>query len=154
TTAINTSTITSTGTQTYDGVVVLGADANLTGSTVTNLGTVTGSSHSLTITGNAVFGNDLADTLTGLTTLHVTGTAAINTNTIISSGTQDYDGAVTIGTDTNLSGSTITTKDTVAGGSHSLTITGKAVFGNGAADTVTGLTTLHVTGTTTVNTSN
>src|SRR6185312_5230146 len=111
-----------------------------TASTVTTLGTVTGGSHSLTITGNAVFGNAVADTVTGLTTLLVTGTTAINTNAITTSGTQDYDGAVTLGADANLTGSTVTTLGTVTGGSHGLTITGNAVFGNAAADTVTGLT--------------
>src|SRR5205085_1058028 len=138
---------------TYDGAVTLGADTNLTGAAGKTVEKGAGGSHALTVTGNAVFGDATTDTLTGLTTLHVTGSTAINTDTITSSGTQTYDGAVTLGADTNLTGATVTTLDTVAGASHALTVTGNAVFGNSAADTVTGLTTLHVTGSTSINTS-
>ncbi len=154
TSQINTSNITSTGAQTYAGTVTLGTDTNLTGSTVTFNSPVIGANHALTVTGNAVFGDAAGDTVTGLTTLNVTGTSQINTNTVSSSGTQTFDGTVTLGTDTNLAGSTVTFNSPVVGVAHALTITGNAVFGDNAADTVTGLTTLNVTGTSQINTSN
>ncbi len=108
TSQINTSNVTSSGTQTFDGTVTLGTDTNLTGSTVTFNSPVVGAAHGLTITGNAVFGDNAADTVTGLTTLNVTGTSQINTSNVTSSGTQTFDGTVTLGTDTNLTGSTVT----------------------------------------------
>ncbi len=76
--------ITSTGAQTYAGTVTLGTDTNLTGSTVTFDSPVVGAAHGLTITGNAVFGDNASDTVTGLTTLNVTGTSQINTSNMTS----------------------------------------------------------------------
>ncbi len=108
TSQINTSNVTSSGTQTFDGTVTLGTDTNLTGSTVSFNSPVVGANHSLTVTGNAVFGDAAADTVTGLTTLNVTGTSQINTSNITSTGTQTYAGTVTLGTDTNLTGSIVT----------------------------------------------
>ena len=72
-----------------------------------------GNAKTLTITGNAVLGDGAADTVTGLTTLSVSGTTAINTNTITSTGAQTYTGAVTLGSDTTLSGVAISLGDTV-----------------------------------------
>ncbi len=91
--------------------------------------------------------------MTGLTTLNVTGTSQINTSTVSSSGSQTFDGTVTLGTDTNLTGSTVTFNSQVIGANHALTVTGNAVFGDAAGDTVTGLTTLNVTGTSAINTA-
>src|SRR4029077_13051106 len=54
TTTVNSTTVSSTGTQTYDDVVTLGANVNFTGSTVSFLGGVTGGGHTLTVTGNVV----------------------------------------------------------------------------------------------------
>ncbi len=82
--------------------MTLGTDTNLTGSIVTFNSQVIGAAHGLTITGNAVFGDNASDTVTGLTTLNVTGTSQINTSNVTSSGTQTFDGTVTLGTDTNL----------------------------------------------------
>jgi hypothetical protein len=151
-TAINTSAISTTGTQIYDETVTLGTTSNLTGSTVTFNDPVVGANKGLTVTGNAVFGNAVGDTVTGLSSLHVTGTSLINTNAVTSTGTQTYDQTVTLGTTSNLSGSTVTFNDPVAGGGNALTVTGNAVFGNAAGDTVTGLSSLHVTGTSLINT--
>ncbi len=75
--------------------------------------------------------------MTGLTTLNVTGTSVINTSNITSTGAQTYAGTVSLGTDTNLTGSTVTFNNQVVGAAHGLTITGNAVFGDNAADTVT-----------------
>ncbi len=153
---INTTNITSSGTQLYTGNVTLGANAVLTGPTVTFNGTVSGATtFSLNVTGDAVFGNGAADTVTGLTSLTVTGASTINTTNITSSGTQLYTGNVTLGANAVLTGPTVTFNGTVSGATtFSLNVTGDAVFGNGAADTVTGLTTLTVTGASTINTTN
>ncbi len=115
---------------------------------------VIGANHALTVTGNAVFGDAAGDTVTGLSTLNVTGTSQINTSNITSTGAQTYAGIVTLGADTSLTGSTVTFNSQILGANHALTVTGNAVFGDAAGDTVTGLTTLNVTGTSVINTSN
>jgi hypothetical protein len=97
--------VTTGGTQAYDGQATLGASTTLTGSTVTFLDKVVGAGNGLTVTGDAVFGNAAADTVTGLSTLHVTGSSAINTDTVSSGGTQAYDGQATLGASTTLTGS-------------------------------------------------
>ena len=61
--------VTTSSTQLYTGNVTLGAATTLTGSTITTNGTIVGGTNSLTITGNAVFGDGTTDTVTGLTTL-------------------------------------------------------------------------------------
>ena len=95
--------VTTTGTQQYLENLTLGANTTLTGSTVTTGGTVNGSAgtgnNSLTVTGDAVFGNDSADNLSNLGGLTVTGTTAINAAAVTSTGDQIYQGAVTIGAD-------------------------------------------------------
>ncbi|WP_262965172.1 filamentous hemagglutinin N-terminal domain-containing protein, partial [Methylobacter psychrophilus] len=113
TTAINGGAITTTGAQTFGDNITLGANTTLSGSTITTNGTVAGGTHSLAIAGDAVFGNAATDIVTGLTTLLVSGTTAINTNTVTSSDTQGYSGAVTLGSDTTISGSGITFTDIV-----------------------------------------
>src|SRR5204862_293036 len=101
TTDLNGGTVQTTGTQTYHDSVVLSADTSLTASTATFNGTLSGlfggNNYSLAITGQAVFGDAAADTVTGLSTLLVSGTTAINTHMVSSSGTQTYSGNVTIG---------------------------------------------------------
>ncbi|MBV5303076.1 MAG: hypothetical protein JZU70_02575, partial [Chlorobium sp.] len=117
TTAINGGVVMTTGgTQVYSDNVTLGGNAVLTGTTVTTLGTVSGSDlYSLKVAGAAVFGDAAADTVTGLTTLEVTGTTAINTDTITTTGTQTYTGPVTLGVDSSLttSGDAIVFSSTV-----------------------------------------
>ena len=143
TTLINSSTVISSGVQTYNDAVTLGGDTSLLGTTTTFNGTVAGGTHSLDITGNAVFGDAGGDIVTGLSKLQVSGTTLINSSTISSSGVQTYNDAVTLGGDTSLFGTTTTFNGTVAGGTHSLDITGNAVFGDAGGDTVTGLSKLQ-----------
>ena len=158
---INGGAVTTTGVQTYGENATLGADTNLQGTTVTFSGTLNSAedaARTLTVTGAAVFTGAVGEDATGSTTLgklgslHVTGSSAIDGGLVTTTGAQAYDGAVTLGADTTLTGTTVTTQGTLAGATHSLEVTGNAVFGNGAADTVTGLTTLAVRGTTTINT--
>jgi len=156
TSTINTTTITTTGAQTYTGAVTLGADVVLTtDSIVTFNGTVAGNSKNLTITGDTVFGDEDTDTITGVKELTVTGTSTINTTTITTTGAQTYTGAVTLGADVVLTTDSIVTfNNKVIGDSNSLSITGDAVFGNDEDDdTVIGVNELAVTGTSTINTT-
>ncbi|MCP4090926.1 MAG: hypothetical protein GY746_14215, partial [Gammaproteobacteria bacterium] len=141
-----------TGTQTYNEAMTLGAATVLTGSTVTTKDVLAGGNHSLQVDGNAVFGDSVNDTLTGLTTLDVTGTTTVNTGTVTTSSTQDYADTLTLGEDVTLTGSTVSTAGTIVGVSHSLLMDGHAVIGDGTSDTVTGLTSLEVTNTSTINT--
>lgn len=256
TTAINGNSVsTGGGAQTYHDNVTLGADTQLTASSVTFNGTIVGNGNDLGITGNAVFGDAATDTVTGVAVLSVSGTTAINTNTVTTTGTQTYTGAatigatagtatltstntavlfgstlnlnsnlvveagtgaitftgavnggfaltanstgattfatavgnttplaslttnaggttalngstvntgagaqtyhdnVTLGADTLLTASTVTFHGTIGGNGNDLVITGNAVFGDAAADTVTGVDVLSVSGTTTINTN-
>jgi hypothetical protein len=78
TTHINTTGVTTTGTQTYNDAVTLGADTTLTGTTI-SFGSTVGNtaSHILAITGNAVFSGTVGAG-PALTSLTVSGTTAIN----------------------------------------------------------------------------
>ncbi|MDO8953770.1 MAG: hypothetical protein Q7V63_02875 [Gammaproteobacteria bacterium] len=150
---------TNTGVQTYAGLVTLNNNATLTatGSTLSLNGGVLGTSaltdHSLTISATTVnLGDGLgADSLTGLTTLAVTGATTINASNVTSSGTQAYTGAVRIGknnvpvTGPTLTGSTVTfngTVDSVADVANTLVITGNAAFNGLVGANATGVTTL------------
>src|SRR5204862_74239 len=115
-TAINGGSVNTNGTQTYNDDVTLGANTVVTATIATLNGTVTGASTSLSVTGNAIFGDAAADAVTGLTTLSVSGTTTINANTVTSSGTQTYTGAVTIGATAGTATLT-TTNSTVSFGS-------------------------------------
>jgi hypothetical protein len=61
---------------------------------------------------------------------------------VTSTGTQTYGGTLSLTENTTLTGSTVATQGTVEGAGKSLTITGNAVLGDGASDTVTGLSSL------------
>jgi hypothetical protein len=65
--------------------------------------------------------------VTGLTTLDVTGTTAINTTTVTSTGTQTYGGAVTLGANATLTGTAIDFTSTVTG-AQTLTINNSGLF--------------------------
>jgi len=86
-TAINGGSVRTSGAQTYNDAVTLGANSNLTCSTVTFARRWTmqrPTAHSLTVTGNAAF-NGVVGT-TALNSIHVTGTTADNTTAITTSG--------------------------------------------------------------------
>jgi mucin-19 len=140
TTQLDGGVITSTGTQTYQGAVTQSVDTVLTGSLVTFNSTFAGGSKSLAITGNAEF--DAA--ISGLSTLNVSGTTQLDGDSITSTGTQTYQGAVTQSVDNTLTGSLVTFNSTFAGGTKSLTITGNAGFDAAVSD----LSSLNVSGTT------
>ena len=143
TTAINGAGVATTANQTYNDNVTLGVAAvTLTGVDVTFNGTVDGPA-ALTVTASGVttFGDAAADTVGATTALlsittDAAGTTTINGASVRTSGTQVYNDAVTYTTDINFTGSTVTFNQALAGGANNLTITGNAVFGDAAADTV------------------
>ncbi|MBK5915005.1 hypothetical protein CCR84_11880 [Rhodocyclus purpureus] len=112
------------------------------GSTVRSKGTLAGGSKSLTIEGNAVLGNTVSD----LNSLTVTGTTKLDIGNLVTVGEQSYGGAVTLGADTTLAGSTVKMLGGVTGREHPLSIVGDAVLGG----TSSGLTTLTVSKSTTI----
>jgi len=131
---------TGTGTQKYNTAITVEEDLALTASTVTFAGALndSGVGTNLTISGNASFGGIVGGT--PLTSLTVTGTTAINTSSITTSGAQNYTGAVTLGTAsvslTSETPSTITFGSTINGaaaGTDSLTIANSSTVSFGGA---------------------
>jgi hypothetical protein len=162
-TAINTTEIDTTGTQAYTGAVTLGNNTTLSefppdsgvtfGSTVN--ATMAGA-QSLTVTGSP---NTIFDGVIGgsqaLSSLSVSGPTALNTRAVTTTGTQRYGGAVTLGNNSALTGSTVTLSsavDATTTGAQGLTITGNASFG-GIVGGGKALSALSVTGATAINTT-
>ncbi|QDT52113.1 hypothetical protein Pan44_01220 [Caulifigura coniformis] len=138
----------------FRGDLTLGRDLTLDAPDVLLGGNVIGTGHSLAIVGTAVLGNDAGDTFSGLASLTVTGPAAtIGAGSIETTGVQTYDAPVQLAADVSLTASVVTFLGQVVGGGHSLQIAGDASFGDDAADSVTGLSTLTVEGATTFHTS-
>ena len=95
---------------------------------------------------------DDAVTATSITT-DTEGTVKLNGQTVDTTGTQTYNDALSLGDNTTLTGSIVTTNSTLSGANHSLNVVGDAVLGDAAGDTVTGLTALAISGTAGINTS-
>jgi fibronectin-binding autotransporter adhesin len=140
-TAINTTGITTTGAQTYNDAVTLGANTTLTGSNMAFNGTLNGA-HALTVntTGTTTFGGIVGGItpLTSLTT-DAGGTTAINGGAITTSGAQIYNDDVTLGTATVLTttNSDITVAGTVNAGGNMLTLlagSGNVLLNNAGND--------------------
>ncbi|MFA6937226.1 MAG: hypothetical protein WCQ67_03245 [Treponema sp.] len=142
TTEINTTSITTTGTQTYTGAVLINTLTTLatTSSTVTFGSTVTGANSStLAITGNAVFGDGSGtDTVSALSSLSVSGTTTVSSSASVTSTvlTQSYTGDVTNnGTITGgtglitFSGDVTNTNCTITSGTGGITFTGSLTGG-------------------------
>ncbi|MFV3076809.1 filamentous hemagglutinin N-terminal domain-containing protein [Niveispirillum fermenti] len=90
--------VTSTGAQTYAGAVTLGDDVALSGGTVAFNGTIDGA-HALSVTGPVGFAGVVGgqQALSGLV---VRGAARVDGGAIDTTGTQHWEGAVTLGRDT------------------------------------------------------
>ncbi len=171
TSIINGGSIGTTGDQTYNDAVTLGADTTLTGNNITFNNTVdaaTSGEQSLTVnaSGNTTLGNEISDRVGGTNPLEfltadAPGTTVINTDQINTTGDQTYDDAVELGADTTLTGNNITfnnTVDAATSGEQSLTVnaSGTTTFGNEISDRVgetNPLTSLTIeNGTTGINT--
>ena len=146
--AINGGSVLTTGSQAYNGAVTLGAATTLGGSTVTFAQTLDGG-FDTTVSGNGVFGGVVGGT-TPLASLTVTGTSQINTAAISTAGLQNYQGGVTLGSDSTLTSanSTISFGATIDG-AQNLTVaapTGTITF-SGVVGGTTPLTSLTATAT-------
>ncbi|WP_114652545.1 beta strand repeat-containing protein [Polynucleobacter necessarius] len=111
--------ITTSSTQAYTGAVTLATgDIELTGTSATFSTTVTGGANALAITGNAVFNGSLSN----VTDLSVSGTAAINASSMSTTGSQSCTGAVTASVATTITASALTTGSTLAVSANNLTL--------------------------------
>jgi autotransporter-associated beta strand protein len=144
-----------TGAQTYDAAVTLTTSSALTASNVSfeaNVEDSTSGAHGLTIDGNAVFRDFVGDSVAPAS-LDVSGTTrlAISANT---TGSQTYQGAVTLSSNAIVAGSQATFDSTIdsAGGNWQLSVNGNAVF-DGVIGGTAQLGTLYVQGTTHLGTS-
>ncbi|WP_022681088.1 YDG domain-containing protein, partial [Sandarakinorhabdus limnophila] len=135
------------GTQTYGDAVALKSDMVVTGATVSFLAAVTGETHALTITGDAVLGNgDVTDTVTGVTTLNVSGASSIGASLIDTASSQTYTGAITLTADAVLKGVGLELGGSVDG-AKALTLTDSGTTKiSGAVGVGTSLTSLEVKG--------
>src|SRR4029077_11855838 len=142
---LNGGSVTTSGTQNYDGPVVLTSDALLTGTAITFLSTVDGA-HGLTATATGLTTFDGAvGTGTPLASLTVTNAADINGGSVAPTGGQNYDGAVTLSASALLTAGSIVFHDKVDGG-FGLTATATALTSfDGAVGSSTPLASLTVT---------
>jgi hypothetical protein len=157
--------IATSGDQTYAGAVTLGADTMLSGVNI-SLGSISGAGNDLTINGSgltsfngAVSGvSSLITDGLGITIVNapinagavlLSDPAVLNGGAVTTSGSQDYNAAVTLGANTTLSGSTVTFISTVDG-NRSLVVNGNVTFDGAVGDNAT-LQSLNVSGTSQLN---
>jgi filamentous hemagglutinin family protein len=110
TTLLTPASVTTTGSQQYDGMVTLaaGADESFSGSSIAFNSGLTGDGNNVTVNNNATFGavssishlqisaNATFNDTVGVDSLTVTGTTGVSSGAITTSGDQDYQGAVTL----------------------------------------------------------
>ncbi|MEI7781264.1 MAG: hypothetical protein WCJ18_04980, partial [Planctomycetota bacterium] len=130
--------VSTSGTQTYGGLVTLASSVELTATKATFAAGVAGTGNALKITGDA----DVQAAITGVSTFEVTGTSMLAAN-VSTSSTQDYGGLVTLASGVELTGSKITLDAGVTGTGNALKITGDA----DVQAAITGVSTFEVTGT-------
>ncbi len=106
---LNRANYVTTGSQSYNGAVVLGQNTTLTGSDVTFGGTLNSSNtagisdyRTLSINGNGIF-NGIVGATYALGSLDVSGTTAINSTSVRTKDNQTYNGVTTLGANTTLS---------------------------------------------------
>lgn len=151
TTSLDGGVVNTTGNQTYTGNATLGADTVLTSGGLVNFQGMLDGARSLAINGNADFDGAVGGT--ALTSLSVSGTTSMNATTVMTSGAQNYIGAVTLLSGTTINGVGITFGNTL-NGARTLVIndSGATVF-EGAIGGITPLTSLTTDtgGTTAIN---
>ena len=128
---VETDLVQTTGAQTYTyraTVSVASGPVDLSGGTVTFDSTLDGASD-LLVGGDAVFDGAVGSS-TPLGSLHVTGSADVNTGQVDTTGDQTYDGGVVLGSSVDLSGGTVTFGSQVHAGllGANLLVSGNAVF--------------------------
>ncbi|MGD0493403.1 MAG: YDG domain-containing protein [Steroidobacteraceae bacterium] len=144
---LNTSSITTTGAQSYGGAVALGANAALTGAGISVNGTVDGA---YALTANATSGtlslNGVVGGNTALTSLTGNGNAIVASG-VTTSGTQSYSANnVSLSGNYGTSGSDVTvTGPTTLTGDVNIATTGGNIAFSGATSTVNGAYSLTLT---------
>jgi filamentous hemagglutinin family protein len=141
--ALNGGAFTTTGAQTYGGAVTLGDNTALTGAAITFGGSLDGAfslelNDSGTTQFNGIVGGETP--LAALTT-DGAGTTEINTTAVTTTGAQGYGDALSLGSETTLTGTTITFAAPVTGTDINLTVNGSSdtiVINGGSVDTGTG----------------
>ena len=166
-TTLNGGGVTTTGDQSYTGVVTLGANTILASGTL-ELAAVTGGGKNLTLnnTGLATLNGAVSGvnslTADGSGTLLAKNTIAaanvtdsegttLSGGSVTTTGAQTYNGAITLGADTTLSGSTVGLNSTVDG-AQALTVNGTTTFG-GAIGNTKELTSITINGNLDINTT-
>ncbi|MGB3118138.1 MAG: autotransporter-associated beta strand repeat-containing protein, partial [Verrucomicrobiales bacterium] len=153
---LNTS-VTSTGDQTFNGAVHLGANSTVSGQDVTFNGTIDGAFALIVNTsGNGVstFGGAVgAGTALASVTTNADGSLLLNGGAVSTTGAQTYHENTTLGAGTVLAGSAVTFNGNLVGGGNDLTVNATTTaFGNASTDSVSGIGTLttNAAGTTTI----
>jgi len=129
---LNAGTITATGTQQYKDGVILGKTTTISGKNISFDDTIAGGGFDLSInsTGTATFsgaistlGNLVVSALSGIT---------LDAGTISTTGTQQYQSAVTLSKSTTINAGNLSFDSTIVGGGYNLNInaTGSATFSN------------------------
>jgi hypothetical protein len=132
--------------QSYGGPLQLFADTTLTGRVATG-GTVTGDGKAVTIDGDATLGDAADDTVTGISSLTVTGDAVVNASKVAATVIQTWKKQVTLGADATFENGVIWFQGSIVGAGRDLTLTGSSVvLGDDPTDSVTGVDDLVVTG--------
>ncbi len=117
--------ITTGGNILFNNPVTLTANVNsLTSATgnTTFFNTITGGGFSLATTTSGSGVTTFSNTVSGLSALTTTGSTAINTGSITTTDLQQYNGAITLGADTSLSGFGFIFGGSITGGGHNLTL--------------------------------
>ncbi len=140
--------VTTTGNQTYTGIVKLGSTAvtlDAGAGKVALNGGADGSSQNLTLvsTNTAADAIKTGAAITNVAVFTATGQATISAS-IGSTGAQSYSGPVTLSGNATLSGTTLGFDSTIDG-AHALTLTGTSVTFGGAVGGTTALSSLNVT---------
>jgi len=141
---------------TFGAVLLTAATTVATGSGKATFHATVNGAHALAV--NAAGTTRFAGAVGGTTPLvslvtDAAGTTQLADDTVTTTGDQTYGDPLALNASTTLTGSTVTTRGTLTGNGNALSIAGKAVFGDAAADGVTGVSSLSVTGDALVNTS-
>ncbi len=129
-----------TGTQTYHSAVTLGADTTMHGAGVYFGDTVDAAANgmqALEVQGSAFFSDDVGS-VRALSNLNVAGSAGLYGGLVRTSGTQNYEGAVTLGNNLLMQGIGVSFHDSVDAaedGAQSLLVNSNALFGGAVGET-------------------
>ena len=144
--------VTTTGTQTYNNTVTLGADTILTssgGTDITFAKTIDGAqSLMVNSSGNEIF-NGVVGGNTPLTSLTTDGSgivgggAFLNGGSVTTIGSQTYNDNITLGANTTLNGTTLSLLGALTGGGNNLTLNNSGVA---TLEAVSGVNALNFTG--------